>query len=424
VRKKQVAVAAVTLSLCGLYLWHSKDEAKGAPPPAAPKVTVSPPVAPDPKVASAEVTPPQPPQVIPQAQPSQGQGNDTPSQNAPPARPKVDIVFAIDTTSSMGGLIAGAKARVWEIARMAQQGKPAPQLRVGLVAYRDRGDAYVTRVMDLTSDMDAVYARLTELRAEGGGNSPEHVLKGLHDAVDAVHWSDDPGAVKLAYLVGDAPPHTDYQDGITLDGVVRDATHRGIRISAIRCGNDPQTLVAWTEIARRTDGEVSTIAQGGGVASVTTPYDTELARLNAALARTEIHYGSADERRAAGDALSRGLMAPAPAQAARASFYGTAAAAHAAPMKKDLAAAPSPSALGSVAVADLPEDMQAMTGDERAKFVAAKQAERASILAQVAAEGAKRDQYLKAAAPATDTSFDAKVYDSLKKAGAKKGISF
>ena len=70
------------------------------------------------------------------------------------------------------------------MARRAQQGQPAPELRIGLVAYRDMGDAYVTRVVGLSRDMDAVYAALTELRAEGGGDAPEHVLKGLHDAID------------------------------------------------------------------------------------------------------------------------------------------------------------------------------------------------------------------------------------------------
>ena len=107
-------------------------------------------------------------------------------------RPRVDLVFTLDTTGSMGGMIEGAKAKIWEIARHAQEGKPAPDLRVGLVAYRDVGDAYVTKLLPLTSDLDKVYATLTEFRAEGGGDTPEHVLKGLHDAVEEMAWADDP----------------------------------------------------------------------------------------------------------------------------------------------------------------------------------------------------------------------------------------
>src|SRR6185369_12184893 len=126
--------------------------------------------------------------------------------------------------------------------RKAQEGKPTPDLRVGLVAYRDVGDAYVTRLLPLTSDLDKMYAALTELRAEGGGDVPEHVLKGLHDAVEEMAWAEENSALKLIYLVGDAPPHFDYHDGITLDGVLSAAKQRSIRISAIRCGQDAQAL--------------------------------------------------------------------------------------------------------------------------------------------------------------------------------------
>src|SRR3954467_6111588 len=97
-------------------------------------------------------------------------------------RPQLDVVFVLDTTSSMGGLIEGAKEKIWSIASRMASGKPTPRIRVGLVAYRDRGDAYVTQTFDLTEDLDAVYKNLRGFRAEGGGDGPEHVGKGLHDA--------------------------------------------------------------------------------------------------------------------------------------------------------------------------------------------------------------------------------------------------
>jgi Mg-chelatase subunit ChlD len=402
VKRTQIAVAVVALSFGGLFLWRSRSAASQ-------------------RVGTTDTGQDVPVQ-------TGAETTVTPTVETPPAQaapPKVDIVFALDTTGSMGGLIAGAKAKIWEIARKAQEGQPAPQLRVGLVAYRDVGDAYVTKVLDLTRDMDKVYSTLTDFRAEGGGDTPEHVLKGLHDAIDVEHWSDDPQAVKLVYLVGDAPPHLDYKDGLTVDGVLGDARQKGIRVSAIRCGNDPQTLAAWTDIAHKTDGEVASIEQSGGVAMVSTPYDTELARLNAELAKTEVHWGSAAERRAAADDVTKNLAAPMAAQAERASFYGVASAHHSAPTKHDLAASASAAPVAGMAPADLPDEMQAMTPEERTRFVAQKQAERAAILAEVQAASAKREEFLKSRAPApAPTSFDAKVYDSLKKAGAKKGIAF
>src|SRR5687767_1611367 len=65
-----------------------------------------------------------------------------------PARPAVDVVFVLDTTGSMSGLIDAAKRKIWAIANEIAKGKPAPRIRMGLVAYRDKGDAYVTRTFD------------------------------------------------------------------------------------------------------------------------------------------------------------------------------------------------------------------------------------------------------------------------------------
>ena len=384
-RKARFAAAAVVLSVAGLMLWRSQEGA---------------------------------------ASPSQ-QGPGVFSQNG--IGPKVDIVFALDTTSSMSGLIDGAKATIWEIARKAQEGQPAPQVRIGLVAYRDRGDEYVTQVLDLTGDLDLVYAKLTQLQAAGGGDGPEHVIKGLNDAVNEVHWSQDSRAVKLVYLVGDAPPHEDYNDGLTLSGVLDDARSKGVRVSAIRCGTDATTLEKWTVIAGQTDGVVSTIAQNGGVrAAAATPYDAELARLNAELAKTEIHYGSSAERRAADDVLAANVAAPAAAQASRAGFYSAQGRSAGGATKKDLAAA-DPMAVSAVAPAELPEEMQKMSAEERTKFVEAKRGQREAVLAQIKEASGKREAHLKAApkpsAPG-GAGFDEKVVDSLRKAGADKGIVY
>ncbi|MEW8428762.1 MAG: VWA domain-containing protein, partial [gamma proteobacterium symbiont of Ctena orbiculata] len=87
--------------------------------------------------------------------------------------PRIELVFVLDTTGSMSGLIQASKEKIWSIASTMAQAKPAPEIRMGLVAYRDRGDAYVTRVVDLSEDLDSVYARLMDLRAAGGGDGQE-----------------------------------------------------------------------------------------------------------------------------------------------------------------------------------------------------------------------------------------------------------
>lgn len=58
---------------------------------------------------------------------------------------KVEVAFVLDSTGSMTGLIEGAKQKIWAIANSIVALQLAPEGRIGLVSYRDRGDQYVTR---------------------------------------------------------------------------------------------------------------------------------------------------------------------------------------------------------------------------------------------------------------------------------------
>ena len=67
---------------------------------------------------------------------------------------KIEVCFVLDTTGSMSGLIEGAKQKIWSIANEITSAKPTPDIRVGLIGYRDRGDEYVTKAFDLTDDIE------------------------------------------------------------------------------------------------------------------------------------------------------------------------------------------------------------------------------------------------------------------------------
>src|SRR5687768_12825191 len=71
----------------------------------------------------------------------------------PVTKPRVELVFALDTTGSMSGLIDGAKRKIWFIVDEVLKAKVQPDVKVGIVAYRDRSDAYVTKVTALSSDL-------------------------------------------------------------------------------------------------------------------------------------------------------------------------------------------------------------------------------------------------------------------------------
>lgn len=134
-----------------------------------------------------------------------------PPQIAQPNRkPVVDVVFVLDTTGSMAGLIETAKEKIWSIATSMAGAQPTPEIRIGLVGFRDRGDAYITKRIDLSSDLDSMYAALMDFTAEGGGDGPESVNQALDEAVRQMSWSQDRNSYQVIFLVGDAPPHMDY----------------------------------------------------------------------------------------------------------------------------------------------------------------------------------------------------------------------
>ena len=88
----------------------------------------------------------------------------------------------------MSGLIAGAKERIWSIATLMATAELTPVISMRLVAYRDRGDAYVTQSTRLDTDLDAFYSQLMQLTADGG-DMPESVNQGLCVAIHDTPWS-------------------------------------------------------------------------------------------------------------------------------------------------------------------------------------------------------------------------------------------
>ncbi|MDH4048713.1 MAG: VWA domain-containing protein, partial [Gammaproteobacteria bacterium] len=48
-------------------------------------------------------------------------------------KPIVDVVFVLDTTGSMSGLIDAAKEKIWSIATTMSAAQPTPEIRIGLV---------------------------------------------------------------------------------------------------------------------------------------------------------------------------------------------------------------------------------------------------------------------------------------------------
>ena len=347
--------------------------------------------------------------------------------------PKVEVVFVLDTTGSMSGLIQTAKDKIWSIATTMASAQPAPQIRMGLVAYRDRGDAYVTRVVDLSQDLDSMYAKLMDFQAGGGGDTPESVNQALHDAVGSISWSLDSDAYKVVFLVGDAPPHMDYQDDVRYSETLALAQHKGIVVNTIQCGELGATVAPWQQIAALGSGRYFQVEQAGGALAMTTPHDEALARLSAELDATRLFYGNAEEKakmkakQEATDKLHG--FSSIESRARRATF-------NASPAGKwnlfgeyelvdDVMSGRVD--LSEIDADALPAPMQAMAPEEQKDLIAKTAAKRSELERQVKELAQKRDNFIDEQvelAGGDEESLDYRIYDAVREQAEKKGLRY
>lgn len=203
-----------------------------------------------------------------------------------PRRPHMDLAFCIDTTGSMQQEINLVKEKVRSLVAKLCSGKPSPVVRVGLVAYRDNTDDYVTKVYDFTDDIDQFVKDISELEASGGGDAPEAVSTAIKTAVKELSWDESKKTAKLLFLIGDAGPHPEERED-DWSSECKKAISRGIQINTIGCDGlegfpeDRGTgffkkvakltdgnfeLLAYKHVVTKSDGTTSTFIRSGGAA--------------------------------------------------------------------------------------------------------------------------------------------------------------
>ena len=181
---------------------------------------------------------------------------------AVPAAADLDVVFVLDTTGSMGGEIHEVQQRVQELAVSLAAARDGQRIRYGFVAYRDRGDAYVTLPFDLTEDVDAAERFLASLRAGGGGDGPESVVAGIAGALRGMSWNRSDMVERQIYLIGDAPPHLDYAGQPAPEELIAEARSARIIINAIGCRSlSPSGVEFFRTLAYATEGRYQHIGR-------------------------------------------------------------------------------------------------------------------------------------------------------------------
>lgn len=348
-------------------------------------------------------------------------------------RPRIEVVFVLDTTGSMGGLIHAAKEKIWSIATTMAQADPAPQIRMGLVAYRDRGDEYVTRVFDLSHDLDTLYGTLMDFRADGGGDGPESVNQALSDAVNRISWSPEQSAYKVIFLVGDAPPHMNYPNEVQYPQTLAVAQSKGIVVNTIQAGSHDATRRVWKKIAQAGYGHFAHVEQSGNAVAIATPYDQRLAELSAKLDETRLYYGSEAEKakRQLKQQAAKKLheSASVASRARRATFNATVSGEANLLGEGELVEDVSSGRvdLERLAPQTLPAPIAALAPEEQRAAISEIAQTRAKLKDEIEELAAQRSQYLKkevAAVGGAKASLDQKLYDAIRDQAGSKGMRY
>ena len=126
------------------------------------------------------------------------------SRSASKASKTLDLCLLLDCTGSMSSWIQRSKDTLKEIIDNVKSDNPDLDVRVCFVGYRDIQDKPRFSIHEFTTDLDKIKKYISGVTANGGGDFPEDVQGGFHEALKQ-DW--EAKSVKMAFHIFDAPGH-------------------------------------------------------------------------------------------------------------------------------------------------------------------------------------------------------------------------
>jgi hypothetical protein len=172
----------------------------------------------------------------------------------------MDVMFIVDTTGSMDDEMLFLQSEFSAIADTIGN----ENTRYSVNFYRDEGDDYVTKCNDFTSDVSELQKLLNAESANGGGDFPEAVAQVLAETLVDAQWDDD--AVKVAFLIFDAPPHSSAENKKIISNAIQVASEKGIRLVPVVSSNsDRDTELFGRALSICTNGTYVFLTDDSGV---------------------------------------------------------------------------------------------------------------------------------------------------------------
>jgi hypothetical protein len=117
----------------------------------------------------------------------------------------LDVALVVDATDSMQFVTDSIKSRLLKLIATLQ--KMVPTTRIGIIAYRDKGEEYVTKWVDLSFSTSKLQGFVSDLKAGGGGDWPEAVYEGMQAAVNDLKWRKN--SKRVIIVLAGSPPQPD-----------------------------------------------------------------------------------------------------------------------------------------------------------------------------------------------------------------------
>lgn len=173
----------------------------------------------------------------------------------------LEIMFVIDATGSMGDEMSYIKAEIDDVITKVKEENNEATIALALMVYRDKGDDYVTKHSDFTTDIASQQEWLGKQKADGGGDFEEAVQVALDEAINK-QWSAK--STKLLFHVADAPSHD--EDVLSWNQSVLLAARKGIKIITVASsGIDLKTEYFFRSQSLLTSGQYVFLTNDSGI---------------------------------------------------------------------------------------------------------------------------------------------------------------
>ena len=182
--------------------------------------------------------------------------------DAKPRENVIELMLIIDTTGSMGDELEYLKSELAYVIEEIKKNNNDISIYISLLFYRDQNDAYITKYVEFTDDVNLTIAELKKQGANEGGDFEEAVQIAFNEALQK-NWTSK-NSTKIILHVADAPAHD--QDIQQWNDCVLKASSMGIQIITIASsGIDRKTEYFFRAQSMITNGVYTYLTNHSGI---------------------------------------------------------------------------------------------------------------------------------------------------------------